>query len=250
MSEKFCLIIDSGIGGLTTLYSIREVLPTLNCIYYADKAFMPYGSKSASMVEGRIISIIEKFSAYSLCAIVIACNTASAVSKTALRSHYDIPIICIEPAIALATTTNKKVMVLATPLTSRSSMFRELLAGYTSEFVVESLKDLATHIEKWLYDNSIADYGYALHILDSALKKNCDAIVLGCTHYVFLKDEIRKRTGKDVFDGNSGLARQLARTITTTTSCDPKLLFYSSVKEGEVEDLKLRQIYFAQKKRQ
>ena len=118
-------VFDSGVGGLSVLREIRNALPAENLLYVADSGFAPYGERSGGFIQERALAIVECFASVGAKAIVVACNTATAVAVQTLRSRFAFPIIAIEPAVkpATAITRSGVVGILATSQTLTSETF-------------------------------------------------------------------------------------------------------------------------------
>ncbi|GHU99748.1 glutamate racemase [Clostridia bacterium] len=209
-------IFDSGAGGLTVLKECRALLPAEDFIYYADNANVPYGNKPREIIERLTADATKRLIGYGVKAIVLACNTATAASAAALRARYNIPVIGLEPALKPAAryAQGGKVLVLATEATVKREKFARLLKVYgNGNTLVAPQKDLARLIEENLDDLSVleakAERAVAPH------RENLKAVVLGCTHYIFIKEYLQRAAGPDVafFDGNAGTARQLRRRL-------------------------------------
>jgi len=208
-------IFDSGFGGLSVAKSIHNLLPKEDLLYVADSAFTPYGDMHDIDIIDRAILISDflinkKHSK----AIVVACNTATAFSVNALREKFNVPIIGMEPAVkpAIKVTLNNKVGVLATSGTSKSAKFSALLERYSGEvkFFIQPCPGLVNAIEKGSFDDA-----EIFELLDKYLvnfKKNAvDTIILGCTHFVYIKHLVTKIMGENIkiVDTGEAVARQL-----------------------------------------
>lgn len=202
-------IFDSGIGGVTVFREILKLMPNYKYIYYSDSINNPYGDKS----EKELINITKKIVEYLISngcqIIVIACNTASAICKDALRNNFNVPIIAIEPAYKLASVKGK-TLIMATKGTIESFKFKELYQQYDNhETIIYECVGLANFIEQ---NNKELIKKY----LNKNIKqfKGVKNVVLGCTHYPLIKDEI-KGVLNDVsfFDGSIGVAKHLCETV-------------------------------------
>jgi glutamate racemase len=193
--------IDSGTGGLSVLKSAFRLLPDENYIYIADSDHNPYGDKAELEVAARVLTLVEfLLEKHNVKALVLACNTATSCAVEALRARFDIPVIGVEPGLkpAFELSLSKKIGVLATPLTARGDKYQRLLAAFPEvEFYTEACAGLADAIE-----NMHLDYELMLAKLNqyvgALLENNVDQIVLGCTHYALVKDEIENIAGVDV----------------------------------------------------
>ncbi len=211
-------VFDSGVGGLALLRDLRRVLPNEDFIYYGDRANAPYGAKSHDEILRLSKNIVNELLARSAKAIVVACNTATAVAIEPLRAAYPgLPIIGIEPAVKPARIAGcKKVLVLATPITVSESRFAALLranSGEGCEFIGVPCTELAYMIENGKASAEIEEY---LRLVFAPYRKEgFDGIVLGCTHYPLAINEIKKAAGNavSVFDGADGTARHTKNTL-------------------------------------
>lgn len=209
-------VFDSGVGGISVLRELVKALPDEDFIYLGDTKNAPYGTKRASEIKKNVLDCAAYLSERGIKALVVACNTATSVCITELRKHYPyMPVVGIEPAVkpAVRDSRNKLIGVMATPLTLKEAKFRRLLETLRADSKVVSLPcpGLMEIVEDGLYDSDIAyDYLEELFCAYPAF----DALVLGCTHYPFVKRNI-KRLLPDVrlYDGGVGTARQLKRLL-------------------------------------
>lgn len=204
-------IFDSGIGGVTVLKEILKDLPNYHYVYYSDSINNPYGDKTKEELCLITKNIVEFLISKGCKIIVIACNTASAICKEYLRSVFNIPIIAIEPAYKMVYDYHyqERTLVMATKGTIESEKFLELYHKYdnhkTNIIPCSGLADLIEQDKK----EEINNY----------LKKNLKYddiknVVLGCTHYPLIKEEIKEVLG-DVtfFDGSIGVTKKLNEII-------------------------------------
>ena len=177
-------IFDSGIGGLTTLEAITDLLPNEDYVYYADRKNNPYGNKSDEELYDIVNKVVRKLFKENVKLIVIACNTATTKCISKLRENYpDMIFIGTEPAIKVACDNNyKNTLVIATPGTIASERTQELLVKNKKDnenIELIACDNLANAIEN--YDNKKIDE--ILHkYFDKYKDKDIDAVVLGCTH--------------------------------------------------------------------
>lgn len=202
-------IFDSGLGGLSVLQHLNEQMPLEHYIYVADSANVPYGTKSPEFIVDRAKKICDFLIAQQCKAIVIACNTATAAAAKYLRAHYPLPIIGMEPAVkpAALQTRNKKIGVLATEGTLKSTQFAALLDRFGNDIEVHSqpchgLPELVEAGEIDTEKTKALLGKYMRPMLDA----NVDTIVLGCTHYPFLAATINEIAGNQVSLIDTGLA--------------------------------------------
>ena len=207
-------VFDSGIGGISTLREMIRELPDERFIYFGDTANAPYGTKSTDEVVACVRGVVGQLMQKDIKALVIACNTATGAAAATLRRELSIPVIGMEPALKPASQIRKNgsVLVLATPLTLHQEKFENLMKQYGQGAIKVPCPGLMEIVE--------ADDGAgALHYLQELFSRypvdQVDAVVLGCTHYVFLKDMIRDLLPERIAitDGNAGTARQLKRVL-------------------------------------
>ncbi len=208
-------IFDSGIGGLTVLHSIKCQLPHEGTVYLGDTARVPYGTKSAGIVTQYAMEIALFLSGMDVKALVVACNTASAVALPKLRESFDLPIIgMIDPAAAkaAAVTKNGRVGILGTEGTVRSGAYEKAVKGFDDGLTVISkacplFVPLAE--EGWV-DNDVAMLTAEKYVA-SFREEGVDTLILGCTHYPLFKETLKKVVGSDValVDSGEEAAREL-----------------------------------------
>ncbi len=200
---------DSGIGGLTVLEECRKRFPNERFYYYGDNAHAPYGNRTTEEIFEYVYKAMDIFKALRAKAVVLACNTVTAVCIENLREKYPFPIIGTEPAVRLAAQKGREVFILATAATCASVKFQKLCQKTREEFSGVNLRvfpcyHLAGEIEK---NFGIGEYTKYLPV------GTPNAVVLGCTHYIYIKRQIEKFYHCPVFDGNAGVAMQLSRVL-------------------------------------
>lgn len=205
-------VFDSGVGGLSLLFELRRLLPNEDFVYYGDRANAPYGAKSHEEILNISKGIVNTLISRGAKAIVVACNTATAVAIEPLRAAYpELPIIGIEPAVKPARESGcRRVLVLATPVTVSEKRFAALLRANSREgceFIGVPCHDLAYMIENDATSDEIE--AYMSSVFEPYREKGFDGIVLGCTHYPLVREEIKRAAGENVkiFDGSDGTAR-------------------------------------------
>ena len=208
-------VFDSGCGGISTLKTMAEIMPNESFVFYGDQGYAPYGTRTEDYVRQRAQAVTRLLLDEGVKALVIACNTATAAAAKALRAQYTMPIIGMEPAVKPASLLRRDglVLCLATPGTLKSEKFHLLVSrfGEVTPLPCPGLMELV--------ESGKAGTPEAERYLDALLKPylthKIDAAVLGCTHYVFLKDEIQRHLppGVPVLDGNEGTARQARRRL-------------------------------------
>ncbi|TDR33066.1 glutamate racemase [Hydromonas duriensis] len=224
-------VFDSGVGGLSVWKHLRATLPHEDFIYVADNINSPYGDKSESWIQARMVQMFDWFVAQGCKAIVIACNTATAAAATHLRGMYpDVFIVGLEPAIkpALALTKHKTIAVLATAGTVSSAKYAALLQRTVlPELNVNVLSipcvGLAERIDAGEADNPDT-LGLIANYLEAVKKANVDVVVLGCTHYPFVVQHFRALLNEHVkiIDSGAPVARYTKDVLSAREGLNPK----------------------------
>ena len=211
-------IFDSGIGGITLLHQAMVTLPQENYIFYADVDHVPYGTKSSQEVIGFVDDVMHFMVCNDCKAVVIACNTATAVAASKMRRKYNIPIIGIEPAVkpAVQESGGKRVMVVATPLTVREKKLQNLVAQVDELHLVDMLA--LPKLVEFAECGEFASDAVQRYLEDAFSSYGLDKygeLVLGCTHFNYFKDTFRKLLPEQIkiLDGSEGTIRQLARVL-------------------------------------
>lgn len=211
-------VFDSGVGGLSVLREIRALLPHEDVLYVADSAHVPYGDKPPAFVRARSMALSQFLLDQGAKAIVIACNTATAIAIADLRAHFAVPIVGMEPAVKPASTHSRTrcIGVLATSGTLASDKFASLLArfGRDVEVHVQPCSGLVEQVERGAL-NSDATRALVEKYVTPLARRGVDTIVLGCTHYPFLRPVIAEFAGANVsiIDPNPAVARELRRQL-------------------------------------
>lgn len=213
-------VFDSGFGGISVLGTLRQVLPNEYFIFYGDSAYAPYGEKSKAEIKERCFAICEHLIKQNVKAIVIACNTATSACVKELRAHYDIPIIGMEPALKPAVNglSDQCVVVMATPFTLKEEKFALLMNRYSETNTI--IKLATPKLVRIVENDQLDDLSYVKAVLNDYFKdidlNKVNAIVLGCTHFVFYKDIIKDMIPSHItiYDGNLGTALHLKDTLT------------------------------------
>ncbi|MBQ2952624.1 MAG: glutamate racemase [Clostridia bacterium] len=207
-------VFDSGVGGIGTLAALMRELPQERFIFYGDTANAPYGTKTREDCMACIERVMAQLLAQDVKAVVIACNTATAVAAAELRARHTLPIIGIEPALKPAHELRHggSILVLATPMTLRLEKFRALYERYGEGAIPLPCPGLMELVEREAHDEARA---YLQQLLSPYDLNAVDAVVLGCTHYVFLRPILAELLPErvKVLDGNAGTARQLRRVL-------------------------------------
>ena len=204
---KVCLF-DSCIGGISLLCECVQRLPDTDFIYFADNYNVPYGSLSAEKITQLTFCAFEQIAKEQPDAVAVACNTVTAVCIDKLRAFYPFKIFGIQPAVKPAAKNSKNCIVLATPKTSESAQMTKLVQSFgEGRTRVLPCAQLAAHIEDNIFN---IEESAVLNLLPDTV---ADGVVLGCTHYSFVKDIIAKKYGCAVYDGAEGTAENLKRFI-------------------------------------
>lgn len=212
-------VFDSGVGGISVLKELVALMPEENYLYFGDSANAPYGSRPADEVRRLATANVERLIGMGAKAVVIACNTATSVAAEELRrAHVGYPIIGVEPALkpAVLDGEHPTVAVLGTPITIHEEKFRNLMEHYRDRATILPIAcdKLAYYVEHGVLEGEeLEDYIASLFIPLEGKKP--DSVVLGCTHYPFVRETIRKVLGDDVrlFDGGLGTAKETRRRI-------------------------------------
>ncbi len=242
--ESFVGVFDSGLGGLSVLAELVKTMPEVNFEYLGDSANAPYGTKPPEFVIERSLTICEDFVNRGAAAIVIACNTATSVAAAELRARHSIPVIGMEPAVkpAMAYVKDRcgregnplKIAVLATPMTLAEKKYKDLVGflGAGDRVIEIPAPELVQLVEESLLDEErtrrFTDAFYRSKILPCG---DLGAIVLGCTHFVFLRRYFEELSdGIEVFDGNRGTALRLKSLLALENSAHEMSLFRGWIK--------------------
>lgn len=212
-------VFDSGVGGISVLREIRARLAQESLIYVADSRYVPYGEKSPDFIRERSRLIADFLLAQGAKALVLACNTATAAAVAELRDLYPaLPIVGMEPAVkpAAEATRSGVVGVLATTGTLKSAKFAALLDRFAHDVrvITQPCPGLVECIESGALD-SAATRELLNGFVEPLLAQGCDTLILGCTHYPFIKPLLRELVPASVslIDTGEAVARQLQRLL-------------------------------------
>lgn len=217
--HDYIAVFDSGVGGISVLRHLLKQLPGERFVYFGDSANAPYGSRPTEEVRALTLAAVETLlSEYPLKALVIACNTATAAAVKDVRAaHPELIVVGIEPALKVAADhfPGGRVGVLATEVTLREEKFDTLLHRFDENVTIYKIPapGLVELVEKGMVDTPQTEA-----LLKKVLKPylgRLDAVVLGCTHYPFVKNAIRRVLGPSVvlLDGGEGTARETRRRL-------------------------------------
>jgi glutamate racemase len=218
-AESAIGIFDSGIGGLTVVQALLELLPREHLIYLGDTARTPYGTKSVEVVRRYSFENAEFLLAKGIKLLVVACNTSSAAAAEALRGRSDVPVVgVIEPgaAAAVAASRNRKIGVIGTEATIRSGEYTRALRRLRGdlEIYTRACPLFVPLAEEGWVDNEVARTAARLY-LASLCCSGIDALILGCTHYPLLRGVVADVMGAGVrlIDSATATAAAVRRTL-------------------------------------
>ena len=229
------LILDSGIGALSLLESLNKSLPNIPLVAFADQKFFPYGEKKESEIIERLLDITK--SLFELCkpnTILVACNTASTVVLPELRSYFDIPIVGIVPGIKPAAQKSKsrQVILLATNGTVNRNYTDRLIEDFAGncEVVKVGSSSLASLAEEKIISGIVSIDKIKNELVDLKMYPDADCLILGCTHFSYLKDELTSILGKGItiIDPVQPVAEQVQRVNTSPENKNSRNFLLSS----------------------
>lgn len=202
-SSDAIVLFDSGIGGLNLLFQCIRRMPEKEYFYISDNENVPYGNRPADEVLHLVLAALGGIESLHPQALVVACNTATALCIDKLRARFSFPVIGIQPAIKQAYKVGGRCLVLATEGTVHSNSFHTLASRFPDfQMDVVGCKRLASYIEQNIFN--LPD------VLPDKLLPDvkADSVVLGCTHYAFVAQQISKFYSCPVFDGLEGTANK------------------------------------------
>ncbi len=214
-------VFDSGFGGISVLAQMMKEMPNESFYFYGDSKYAPYGEKSKEEIKARCFHICEELVKQDVKAIVIACNTATSACIQDLRKMYDIPIIGMEPALkpAVHEKSKQSVIVMATPFTLKEEKFANLMRRYENNHTIIKLP--TPKLVRLVEQDQLENKALCMQVLNDYFKdidlNQVNAIVLGCTHFVFYKDYIQELVGNHItiYDGNRGTSKHLKQILET-----------------------------------
>lgn len=239
---------DSGVGGLSVMKEALKIMPNENYIYFGDSINAPYGTKPVQEVRDLTFKAVEYLLSRGVKGIAIACNTATSAAVAELRRVYpNLPLVGIEPAIKPAIELDKvgDRLVMATPRTLAENKFHNLVIKYKDKanIVPVPCAGLMEFIENGVFEGDELKQ-YLIDRLRDFDMNNVAAIVLGCTHYPFIKNELVEIVGTniDILDGGYGTAKELKRRLEengllNTSNSAGKIEIINSSNEKRLIDL-------------
>jgi glutamate racemase len=223
-------VLDSGVGGLSVLREIHQLLPDHPTLYFADQGHLPYGPRDAAEISGFVEAIARFLISHGAAVIVIACNAASAAGLHDLRAQYpQIPIVGMEPAVKPAAEATKSgvIGVLTTRATANGSLYKRVLAQYAQDVrVITQVTPELVRIVEDGSQNTAEGRATIKRYVQPLLDAGADQIALACTHFPFLSQAIQELTGPEIhlIDPGPAIARQTARVwpadLTVTRSAN------------------------------
>ena len=247
MSFKPIGIFDSGVGGLSIWKEIRDMLPYESTIYLSDSKHAPYGPKGQKAIIDLSIKNSQWLIDHGCKLIVVACNTATTNAIDQLRNKFSVPFIGIEPAIkpAALQSKTKKIGILATEGTLSSNLFHKSSELYLNDLnIIEQVGDGIVELIEQGELNSNEMRGLLIKYLMPMVKAEIDCLVLGCTHYHFLKPILKELLPKNisVIDSPEAVARQTKSVLELCKLSNNKVLkvesqFYTNGNQSVIEDL-------------
>ena len=211
-------VFDSGVGGLSVLREIRRLLPAEDLLYVADSGHCPYGGKPPAEIRARACAIAGFLVDRGAKAIVVACNTATVAAIADLRRRFALPIVGMEPAVkpAAAITRSRVVGVLATGATLAGDRFASLVERFADGITVltQPCPGLVEQVEAGDLESEVT-LDLLRRYTIPLVSRGADALVLGCTHYPFLRTSLAQVLGPEVslIDTGEAVARQLRRVL-------------------------------------
>lgn len=211
-------VFDSGVGGLSVLRELAAQLPSARLLYFADSAHVPYGPRPLAEVRDFSLAIADFLLEQGARVIVVACNTASAAALHPLRARLQVPVVGMEPAVkpAVEHSHSGVVAVLATPATFQGALFASVVERFAHgvEVIAQVCPGLVEQIEAGELATPKTEALLAGWI-EPLLDRGIDALVLGCTHYPFVRPLIERICGPDVrvIDPSAAVARQVGRVL-------------------------------------
>jgi len=235
-------ILDSGAGGLSVLRNIRTLLPGESLLYAADSAHLPYGDKTPAFIRERVNTVAEALVGLGAKALVVACNTATAAAVESLRERYTMPVVGMEPGIKPAVLGSRSgvVGILATAAMVNSNRMKDLVQRYAGkrEVIIQPCPGLVEQVEHHALETP--DTSHLLQqYLAPILERGADTLVLGCTHYPFLRPLIERLAGPkvNVIDTGEAIARRLQSLLQQdellNPAVEPATLRFFSTAAGE-----------------
>lgn len=211
-------LFDSGVGGLSVAREIRRALPAEDLLYVADTAYCPYGDRPVDEVRERALAVGNHLQDAGAKVVIVACNTATGAALEALREALRVPVIGLEPAVktGVARTRNGRVGVMATAGTLRSDRFARLVQAHAGGVAVtpQACPGLVDLIEQGHLDGDVL-LARVAELTQPLREAGVDTVVLGCTHYPFVAEALRRALGPgvEIVDSGPAIARRLVQVL-------------------------------------
>ncbi len=226
-------IFDSGMGGLTVLKEALKLLPNAHFIYFGDTGRFPYGTKSPKTIEQYSIENTLFLLQKQVDVVVIACNTATSIAYPTLQKHFSVPIIdVIEPAIetALKTSSSGNIGIIGTTALVQSKVYQnklKLMPGISLS--TQACPLLISLIEEGMSDKKIKN-AILDHYLKPLKKKKIDTLILACTHFPLIQEDIQEAIGQNVqiINPSTECAKRVHKLLKNTPETSPQIEFYVS----------------------
>jgi len=213
MINKPIGIFDSGVGGLTILQTVKELLPHESFVYVADQAHNPYGGRTAEEIQKLSGNVVSFLVSKNVKLVIVACNTASVSSIDYLRAKFAVPIIAVVPVVKTIAkeSKTKHAAVFSTPATAKSTYLKDLIEKFgngTTIYTIGTSK-LEHLVEEGIIDGPQIESAIKASLVP-LLEKNVEAVALGCTHYPFVTPAIKKIVGSKmtIYDSGGAIARR------------------------------------------
>lgn len=210
-------VFDSGVGGRSVVEAIKKELPALQILYSDDPDNLPYGNKPPEQLLKLVIPKLQKLESDGCQIVVVACNTVTTTIIEEVRKFIKVPVVAVEPMVKPASelTKTKTIAVCATPATLNSHRYQELLKDYAKHLTV-----LEPDCSDWVYliENNSSDRSSIENRTREVCEEGADVIVLGCTHYHWIEEEIKSiadEYGTKVIQPETALIAQLTRVLAT-----------------------------------
>lgn len=236
-------ILDSGLGGLSVLNEIRAMMPGEDIIYFGDSAWCPYGPRHPEEIQRRVFTITDYLLEQHCKLIVIACNSATIAAVEALRATYPVPFVGMEPAVkpAASMTRSGTVGVLATEASLAGEKFHQLLTTHAQgvNIITRPCPNFVKLVERGELDGPRARAIIEEETLP-LIEAGADVLVLGCTHYPFLRPLIEDVAGPNIqiLDTGAAVANHVAQQLHNKASPDTGNTTYRIITTGNLQTLK------------
>ena len=243
--SDYIAVFDSGVGGISVLRQLRKQLPNERYLYFGDSANAPYGTRPEKAIRALTLAAAEKLVAQGVKALVVACNTATAVAIDILRETYpELIVVGVEPALKVGADKypGGRIGVMATPVTLEGDKFHRLLVRFADGCQVSliSAPGLADLVEKGEQNGPKGEA--LLQRLLEPYRGKLDALVLGCTHYPFARETIQKVLGSEteLLDGGEGTAVQTMHLLQSKNLLNDgqgEVVFQNSLSDPHILEL-------------